>query len=476
MSKKRMTILAVLAAAIALSVLVGAAYANRQIAPSTAIKDPQGAGEPISSQQTLEQNAVEAQAAGGIRVIELSGGRKLTVTDTPPSNLPRTWNDLLVEAGTAVPGFGGLSFDPKDESILNVYMLDPSDQAGAEQAAQTVFGVRFAKKVRIVRTVQGQYSMTQLAKWYEPILVMNVPGLVLTGFAGGPNRIEVGVVNEEARGSVLRELDKLGIPTSAVVIEITAPIQFTDHLTLSSYVRPLRGGLRVSSNFGKTCTMSFLTVKQGVLGFTIPTHCSSNLGGVDGDIWYQPTVDANNRVGVETDDQPFFEGGSCPQGRACRYSDSAFVSVDAGVQTDRGYVARTTGIGSTTIDDAKPKFRIKGESGGLGSNDTFDKIAKTTGWRAGKVTDPCYRADIEFEGHSLTFLCQDLTDATQLSGDSGGAVFEITNSPAEGDVVFEALAWGNANSLYAVVSELSWIYFELGPTETWNTCAPEFSC
>jgi hypothetical protein len=352
-------------------------------------------------------------------------------------------------------------------------MLDPSQKAGAEQAVKIALGPLFPQ-IREVRVVQGKYSMSELAKWYEPISLFWVPGRVYTDLTEQSNRITVAVENADARELVLREVHRLGIPTEAVSVTITGPIRFSAHETLQSRVRPIRGGLKVSRS-GQECTMTFVTVKQGVLGFVIPTHCSSNWGGVDGDVWYQPTVDANNRVGVETDDEPFFQGGNCPPGRFCRYSDSAFVSIDSGVQSDQGFIARTTGIGSITIDDVKPRFRIKEEGIGLAAGNTIDKIAMASGWRSGKVTVSCVNGDLA--GTIATFLCQDLTDVTQIGGDSGGSVFRITNTPVEGDVVIEALAWGKQEGTFnAIVSELGFIYLELGPQETWNTCAPEFGC
>lgn len=133
-----------------------------------------------------------------------------------------TLDDLLLEVARRVPGFGGLFVDP--DGRLAVYLLDPADSAAAEEAIAAVFG-----RNRIppggVRVIQGQYSVLQLKEWYDGLgSLFSIPGVVLTDLDEGRNRLAVGIEQERARGPVEREVERLGIPREAVIIEQTPPI------------------------------------------------------------------------------------------------------------------------------------------------------------------------------------------------------------------------------------------------------------
>ena len=59
--------------------------------------------------------------------------------------------------GEVVPGFGGLFLDASDKSIVYVYMLDPSQQEAAEQAARIILNTSLLNNIVEVRMPQGDY-------------------------------------------------------------------------------------------------------------------------------------------------------------------------------------------------------------------------------------------------------------------------------------------------------------------------------
>lgn len=155
----------------------------------------------------------------------------------------KTRDELLVEAGAAAPGFGGfftqmrsvdlaeIRFqcgDPtlkkrEDNIFAIVYMLDTTQQAEARRALEIIMGAEYvARRVREVRTEQGQYSISQLSQWYELIKpLVSADGVWRIDLVERINRIRVDVGVHEASHQVEAELDRLGGPREAVEIEIS---------------------------------------------------------------------------------------------------------------------------------------------------------------------------------------------------------------------------------------------------------------
>lgn len=111
-------------------------------------------------------------------------------------------------------------------------------------------------------------------------------------------------------------------------IEQVAPILFAQGpATLQGKNRPLLNGIQISSG-GGICTLGATAVRNGVAGFVTNSHCTNVQGGVESTQFFQAA--GSDQVGVEVADPSYFTGDSCPIGRRCRYSDSAFVRRDSG--------------------------------------------------------------------------------------------------------------------------------------------------
>jgi hypothetical protein len=340
---------------------------------------------------------------------------------------------------------------------LNVYLVDPTQQALAGSAIASVFGPSVVAKGR-VHVLLGKYAFADLANWHDRMVnVLAIRGVVFTDIDERENRLRVGVEQADLVTAVRGEIDSLGVPQAAVKVEQATPISFVS--TLRDRVRPLQGGLQINfSNY--LCTLGFNAGRAGVDGFVTNSHCTDKQGGVEGTIYHQPIAsDGTNRIGVETVDPTYFRFGVCPLGRRCRYSDSAFAQLDAGVGADLGFLERTSALGSIDIAGS---YRIVGTVASPLVGELLNKVGRTTGWSQGPVSNTCINVNVL--GTNITMICQHLVTAQVDSGDSGSPVFRITNSPSTNDVNLYGILWGGTGTEFAF-SDISSVQLsdELGP-------------
>lgn len=375
---------------------------------------------------------------------------------------------MFAEVTRRVPAFAGAYVDDNNNDIMYVGLLDPARKAEAVRALAEVFGPERSSP-REVRAVEAQFSFLVLKSWYEKLApaVLALPGVALTDIDEKRNRLVVGIENEnvQTRRLIEEQINNFGIPHQAVIVEVTGPNLPASH-TLRSYVRPLEGGLQIE-NVVSRCTEGFNATRSGVLGIVTNSHCTAAQGGVESTVFHQPTT-ASDRIGVETVDPNYWTGGGCPSGRECRYSDSAFVKLDSSVTANLGYIARPTGLGSTTIDHSNPRFRIVSEDLTPVVGELVNKVGRSTGWSRGNIVATC--VTINASNTNKTFLCQDSVSATVAAGDSGSPVFRIVDSPLPGDVYLYGLLWGGNNGTTFHFSRITSVQRsdELG---TLNTCA-----
>lgn len=451
-------------AAVAMALLV--VYLPGMVSGQSSAREP----EPLSPGSAI------TVPEGSTVTLPLSGlpGRTITVTGLPAAPPVRTHNDRLSEAGQLDPGFGGYFLDPAANSILYVYLLDPTQTESIRPALAAAFGPELVAG-REIRVLQGTYSIGQLASWYKLLQsrVWGIPGVHSTDLAEHLNKLEVGVDSATAQAAVEELVANLGITRDAVKTTVRPAMRPMTHLSLQSYVRPIEAGLRIKNTApSDPCTIGWNVVRNGVAGVITVTHCGTTMGGVDGNEYHQPTIGTGNRIGVETIDAPFFTGGACPQGNACRYSDSSFIQKDAGVSSNLGFIGKPETPGGTLILD-HVSFRITG-NGFPSVGVTIDKVGGTTGWSYGPVTQTCQEvAYTPIPG--VLFLCQDIFQTGMQVGDSGATVFELTNSPAINDVKLYGVAWASDGTTSAF-SYMGQVYSELGLNATWDECATGFGC
>jgi hypothetical protein len=160
-------------------------------------------------------------------------GCVLVAAGQPTLQEPRrmeTYDDLLVRVEEQAPGFGGMFIDR--EGRLAVYLLDPSQLAGARSAIETVFGVDRIPAAG-VRALKGHYVVSQLKRWSEgATALLELPGVTVVDLDEGRNRVAIGVEDESRTQAVEQALSRLAIPRGAVAIDVTGEI------------RPLRARIR----------------------------------------------------------------------------------------------------------------------------------------------------------------------------------------------------------------------------------------
>jgi hypothetical protein len=386
-------------------------------------------------------------------ILLIAPPRAIAQEPSDQSSPTTTIDDLFAEVGTRVPAFGGLFVDDAQDTLY-VYMVpgQAGDAAGLDQALTDVLGEQRPPQTHLV-TLVGQYTFRQLKAWDDRMTpqVLAIPGTVLTDIDDARNRLTIGIENWDLLAAVEIKLAALDIPREAVDIEQMPAAEAEQ--TLQDFHRPLVGGIQIQNNTGGICTLGFIADRAGVRGLVTNSHCTNIQGGVEGTLFYQAVSPAPNvtLVGIETVDPCYFPApgcpapflSGCPQGRICRFSDSAFARIVSAVLAPvLGKIARPT---FNTINwDGISHFYIvaKGNLAVVGT--TVQKVGRTTGWTQGNVTRVC--ATINQAGNNITLLCQNQATYASAGGDSGSPVFGIYRQGPIWTVALVGLHWGSGGS------------------------------
>ena len=397
----------------------------------------------------------------------------------------KTHDDLLLDIGRGVPEFGGM-FLSEDNTVLYVYVTGNPQVLSTDVVKRAIDDVLKASPTqrRELRLIPATYSLIQLHKWYNDMqdVAFANPHVVMTDLDEGQNRIEIGVDNLDAEQALRASVISLGIPDKALVISLRErPILASHDLQDRASGDTMEGGYQINKGAGNTgaCTFGFNTERSGEAGFITNGHCTQSGdydGGVDNTDFYQPSSDVNSTaIGTETIDPTFSSSLSgCPSGKVCRYSDSAFIRFASGVSYNQGKIAKTTSAGSIDVDH-NAKFRIVAERSTLTQGEVIEKVGRTTGWTGGRVTDICMNVML---AANRMLLFQAMATVHAESGDSGAPVFAVTDSPAVRDVDLLGTMWGGTTSTPVEIwfSPVGGIYRDLGMTDSWDSCDPDFDC
>ena len=381
----------------------------------------------------------------------------------------------------AVPGFGGYFID--ESGSPTVYLTDAAQRPAAE-AALAGFLASFGWSASDLRVRPAQYDYTQLDAWYRGswARALALPGAVFSDIDEGSNRLRFGGTDVAAVASIANTLLSLGVPASAVEVQLAAPVVQT--ATLRDKIRPPHGGLQIQffaspvSPLVSVCTLGFNAVKDGVQSFITNSHCTNRQGGTDlRTDYYQSTrggvlPSPDNYIGFELDDPTYAlgDGTTCPLGRTCRYSDAARVQYGSGQVFSLGRVARAAapnpGIISgdddpsvLVIDSLSPTWSISAEQAVPVLGQGLNKTGRTTGWTHGTVTGTC--VNINVSGSEITQLCQSYVGAYVAGGDSGSPVF---GTHTDGSVFLAGILWGSSTDL--VTGAVQFIFSPLGAVES----------
>ena len=125
-------------------------------------------------------------------------------------------------------------------------------------------------------------------------------------------------------------------------------------------------------------------------------------------------------------------------------------------------LAKTTGLGSTTIATSPDQWRITSE-GTPAVNDDMERVGQTNGWDTGTVDQTCE----DVGDSSRVILCATIvSNFAGSGGDSGAPVFEITSGS---DVALMGVYFGH-NGTDGFFSSVGNVYGDLGPSVSWDSC------
>ncbi|KFE71958.1 hypothetical protein [Hyalangium minutum] len=348
-------------------------------------------------------------------------------TDVPFSPLrQRTLDDALLQVEASVPGFGGMYYDEKGRLVVR--LVHASAAPAAQRAIAAVFGPEKLPAEGMV-TEPAARSFAQLKALQERITpdVLSQAGVVLTDVDEKSNRVAIGVERAEVKPSLEKAIERLGVARDAIDIVEVGPIFPTN---VQGGWRPITGGLQIETP-GSYCTLGFAALQGGTLGFVTNSHCTQTQGGVE----YTPAYQAvyPNHAGTEITDPSYTSGGSCPAGRICRYSDSAFFSASTSVSP---LVAMTPGAFNLGISSW---LEVPGKVLYPSQGQIVYKTGRTSGTTSGSIQWACATVNSGSTPH--TYFCNYIATSSQQNGapgDSGSPVYFLSGNTAQ----LTGLMWG----------------------------------
>jgi hypothetical protein len=357
-----------------------------------------------------------------------------------------------------VPGFGGFFYDA--QGTPTVYLKDVAVRGTAERALQPFFSLR-GMSPSTLRVRKADFDWASLERWQSQASTQALAtrGAVFVDADEATNRVRIGVERGTTAAGVSAAIARLGIPSSAVIVQETEP--FRQLATLQDRVRPVPGGVQI--NFpGFLCSIGFNATRNGQRSFITASHCTNVQGGTEATPYWQPTQTADPvQIATEVADPTYFRGNGCPFLRRCRRSDASRAAYASGTASTLGAIARTTGPNNNSLT-ISGSFTITAEGNPV-VGQTANKVGRTTGWTRGNITNTCVNVNVS--GSRITQLCQTIVSAGVAGGDSGSPVFLQPNSGSN-NVTLLGILWGGSGSSTFVFSPISNVESELGALTT----------
>ena len=147
---------------------------------------------------------------------------------TPPSPIPSSIATPVPSPTPAEdPGYGGFFFDRDDDSIVYIYLVNPSQEAAEEVARRRIGNILRGRNVKEIRPLKARYTWEQMHMWRDRIAdtgVFSLPEWVTYDIDEELNLIEIGIDCESNRERVEREIqDRLtsaNIPVDVVLVVV----------------------------------------------------------------------------------------------------------------------------------------------------------------------------------------------------------------------------------------------------------------
>lgn len=317
-----------------------------------------------------------------------------------------------------------------------VLLVDPGQRAAAARSI-SARRERAGMPHRDPEVRTAQFDFPTLRQWRDRLIPLMEADLAFAlDIDEAQNRVWVAVENHRDGADVRAAAVRLGIPASAVAVEVQQRPQ--PRATVGDYHRPALGGVQIVSSTGNICTLGFSAIMDGTPVFVTNSHCSGTRNQLDSSPQRQPTNSAGNEIGYELRDKG---AGYCPALAPvnCRKSDSSIYGYSAGVPYSLGQIARTLSYGanqrgSLEINPLNPYFQITSKNtSGIPVGTWVDKVGRTSGWTRGQVQKSCV-----FLKDGIYFECQYVTSTWSEGGDSGSPMFVVGST----GVALHGLLWG----------------------------------
>lgn len=386
-----------------------------------------------------------------------------------------------------IPGLAGYHFGPDGDLVVSL-----TDPAQAEHARTVLAGVAARGRGGRVHVRPARYAYLQLRGWRDEWSgrILEVADVSFVDLDEAANQVVVGIAQPQARARVLELLRGAQVPVPAVgfsqagLASSRSLVEYAPYLatwptqgdSITSYRRPLEGGLKVSyrhssdPTLATTCTAGFVAMLGGVRVLVTASHCSLRHWDLDNTTYFQAQPGAARYVGYEYRDP---NGSSCGflSPNVCRNSDGSAIALEPDVGASLGYIVRPVGpppegispygvrVSSLLVDAANPRFLITAVRSPV-LNELVDKVGATTGWTRGVVSRPC--VDMPAQRSWSKLRCQAWTRFSSADGDSGGPVF--VPGP-DGTATLLGMMWGGVTEggeQYSTVSSVGQIEKDLG--------------
>lgn len=415
-----------------------------------------------------------------------------TSTTSNPVDLPGQENpvaqsidDKFENLGESISGFGGAFMSAKN--VINIHIKNYKSKATkknpfllrtklVKSLASTFTNHKFSfspqKPDEIkINILNAKYDVKELMTWRYLAHTINNSDLSLSDFNEVDNRVTLGLIKGGNKLNVLDQLRKLGVPDKAIAfIEMEIP---TPNASLTDRLRPLVPGATLTIGTNRGCSYGFTAKLNGLMGLITASHCSGNPGVENQEKIFQNTNSSDNQVAKKYIDPPWTNTyARCPVNKKCRLGDSAFYAFEPSI----------SGRNSIPVDkifNETPQGLIKILSAytdlpNIPLNTNLHKIGYVTGYTSGLSTLTCVSPMNVSSSTNFIPLCLNVyvnpnnVDPISKNGDSGGAVFETTNSGA----ILHGIHWGNAGGAGAFYTPFAAVIAELGNITDYNYQEP----
>lgn len=359
-------------------------------------------------------------------------------------------DSVFHEIGGRVKGFAGFYADA--DGTVTVMLVDRAQNGLARREVSDVILRSRGRALGRMKLREVRYDFRTLYGWKQAIDASPTDvGLAISGICEEQNRICIGVRRGGGLAAARSLVAQLGIPSDAVAIEETDPVQARKLLV--DMFSPVPGGVVITPG----CTLGYNAYGEGYRWLFTAGHCTNAFGDDAAQQTYVAQPSGYRIIGLEFKDPPTFPCAYNSKTYACRYSDAAAFIYHDTVAYRLGRIARPY-YTTISVDPANPEFRIIGERAYPYLGELVTYVGRTSGWQEGTVNWTCADITMNFtaaNGATVRLLCQDRFGVNNQGGDSGAPVFYRTSSAT--DVYLAGIMHGGdgvGNSWYSSMQNI----------------------